>query len=285
MSLQGSSVFYLKSLAIADTVNCLSGIFGRELMLLSRGFPFGKVKYSPSYQNYYLHYYSVVDTIFQLTTNTSAWLLFAMSLDRYIAIRNPLSAKKLCTLKSARGVSAMVFILTILFDIPTYWDVEMFREKPGEKCSFVRQRLLLLKNKDYSLWYDFFFGKVVISVIPGTVVIICNIHMLFLLRRSFKDRQKLTQDKDPKNTNSSQGLQITITILVLNCVYFMEYVLGLINTIIPAIPNVKIRPFHSGQLIHAINAMINMFVYLGIRRGFAKTLIWCLTCGRAGKRL
>ncbi|XP_074656782.1 FMRFamide receptor-like [Tubulanus polymorphus] len=287
MTLGGSSILYLKMLAVADCVNCLTGLFGREMLFVSTSLEY--LHYNHIYQQYKRHVYLYVDAIFQMTTTTSSWLLFALSLDRYVAIRFPLSARNICTIRNAVRVSVAIWILTFIFDFPTIWDLETYFRMPGQPCKYVVQRKLLLKNKQYALYYDFVFGKIVLKFIPGLIVLGCNVHMMMLVRLAARLRHKLQQIdvKDEASTNSKQGRQITLTILALNIVFMVEYGMSLINTFIPAIlpDGYTYRPYHSGQLLHAINAMINLFVYLGIRKGFGETLVWFLSCRRFGKRV
>ncbi|XP_074657257.1 FMRFamide receptor-like [Tubulanus polymorphus] len=287
MKLRGSSILYLEMLAVADCVNCLTGLFGRELMIVSSSLEF--IRYNHIYQQYFRHIYLYVDAIFQMTTTTSSWLLFALSLDRYVAIRFPLSARNICTIRNAFRVSVAIWILTFISDLPTIWDLETYFTMPDQPCKYVVQRKFLLQNKEYALYYDFVFGKVVLKFIPGLIVLGCNLHMAILVRLAARLRHKLQQIdvKDEASTNSKQGRQITLTILALNIVFMVEYGMSLINTFIPAIlpDGYTYRPYHSGQLLHAINAMINLFVYLGIRRGFGETLVWFLSCQRLGNRV
>ncbi|XP_074662152.1 kappa-type opioid receptor-like [Tubulanus polymorphus] len=287
MKLKGSSILYLEMLAVADTVSCLTGLFGRELVVLSLEYPFGFIRFNRIFQEYYRYMFLHVDAIFQMTTTTSPWLLFALSLDRYVAIRFPLYAKNICTIRNAFRISAAIWILTFIFDLPTIWDEETFVKKPGQPCEHVVQRNFLLLNKQYAFYYDFLFGRVVLRFIPGLIVLCCNIHMAMLVRAAARLRRKLQQIdvNDEDSTNSKQGQQITLTILALNVIFMVDYGMSLTNTVLPAIlPNgVTFRPYHSGQLFNAVNSMMNLFVYLGIRRGFGKTLVWFLSCRRLGK--
>ncbi|XP_074659549.1 neuromedin-U receptor 1-like [Tubulanus polymorphus] len=288
MRLKSSSIVYLEMLAAADTVSCLTGLFGRELVMFSKRFPLEIIRYDRVYQQYYGRVYFYVDAAFQATTTTGPWLLFALSLDRYVAIRYPLSARSICTIRNATRISVAIWILTFIFDLPTMWDHETYDQAPDRPCSFIAQRKFLLLNTKYAIYYDFVFGKVVLKFIPGLVVFGCNVHMATLVRVAARVRNKLQQiDATEDSTNSKQGRQITLTILALNLIFMVDYGMALINTILPAIlpKGTKYRPYHSGQLFHAINSMINLFVYLGIRKGFAETLVWFLSCHRLGNRL
>ncbi|XP_074648965.1 nociceptin receptor-like [Tubulanus polymorphus] len=294
MKVRGSSILYLEVLAIADMMNCLTAVmFGRDLMILSRNYPFEHVRYNRIYQQYFRHVYIYVDFIFQMTMTTSPWLLFALSIDRYIAIRFPLSARQICTIQNALRVSIAIWILTFIFEIPTIWDKESYVVMPNHPCAYVHLRKLLLLNKRYAMYYDFVFAKVVLLFIPGTFILACNGHMYLLVRNAARTRRKLQQideDDESNSTESKQGRQITMTILVLNVIFMVEYIMGVINTFLPALlpendSKKWYRPYHSAQLLHAINSMINLFVYLGIRKGFGKTLIWFLSCHRLEKRM
>ncbi|XP_074658345.1 mu-type opioid receptor-like [Tubulanus polymorphus] len=292
MKIRGSSILYLEVLAIADMINCLTaGMFGRGLLILSEDYPFEYVRYNRIYQLYFRRLYLYVDFIFQMTMTTSPWLLFALSIDRYIAIRFPLSAIQICTTQNALRVSISIWILTFIFEIPTLWDKETYAVAPNHPCAYVYLRNLLLLNKQYAMYYDFLFAKVLLLFVPGIIVLACNAHMYLLVQDAARMRRKLQQidDDDKSNsTDSKQGRQITMTILVLNIIFTVEYMMSVINTFLPALlpedgSKTWYRPYHSKQLLHAINSMINLFVYLGIRKGFGKTLVWFMSCHRLGK--
>ncbi|XP_074660529.1 FMRFamide receptor-like [Tubulanus polymorphus] len=289
MSLRGSSIVYLQVLAIADATNCLTGVFGRDLRILSSYNPFEFIRYDYIYRAYAYYVHLYVDVIFQMTTNTSPWILFALSIDRYIAIRFPLSARRICRIGIAFRISAIAWILTFAFEIPTIWDKETYTVHHDQPCTYTGQRKLLLLNRRYAFYYDFIFGQIVLKTIPGLIVSACNVHMVFLVRAAALTRRTLQKsEKESNSMHSKQSRQITMTILALNVIFMAEYVLDLVNTFLPAVlpTNLarKYRPYHLGYLLHSVNAMINLFVYMCIRRGFGHTLVWICSCHRFGAR-
>ncbi|XP_074645918.1 FMRFamide receptor-like [Tubulanus polymorphus] len=250
MKHKGSSILYLETLAVADTVNCLTGLFGRELIMVSKRYPFESIRFNLVVQQYFRHIYSYVDAIFQMTTTTSPWLLFALSIDRYVAIRYPLSARRICSIQNAFRISVATWVATFIFDIPTIWDKEAYVVNPDQPCSYIGRKKSLLLNKQYAMYYDFVFGKVVVRFIPGLIVLACNVHMSMLVLEAARLRQKLQQiDENASSANSKQGRQITFTILALNVVYMVEYVMAVLNTFLPAVlpanEGRKYRPFQS----------------------------------------
>ncbi|XP_074660990.1 uncharacterized protein LOC141913383 [Tubulanus polymorphus] len=292
MTRQGSSVFYLRMLAIADAVNCLTTFIGRDLKALTSNTLLKFLRYVRWYKQYRVHLYPLVDAVCQMTSATSSWILYALNVDRYIAIRYPLSAMNLCTISNSKRISSIVWIATFIFHLPKVWDkAHAFGSGP---CSFAKPRRLLLANYKYAFYYDFIFGQVISRFIPGIAIFIFNVHMFALMgaarrnRRRFKTKNSSVKLK-ATDTSGKLGTQITLTIMTLNVFYCAQYTFMAINTIIPALsklnggPKIS-RPYHEGQLVQSINAMMNLFVYLCIRSGFAETLVWCLSCGSVGNR-
>lgn len=55
----------------------------------------------------------------------SVWLTVLLTVDRYIAVRYPLDARRLCTVKRTYIVMAGIVLATLVFSMPRYFEYKL----------------------------------------------------------------------------------------------------------------------------------------------------------------
>ena len=106
-----SASFYFTVLALSD-IGVLLSVVPSDLMGWNR---FGT-------GNSYSIYTCILPIYFRrVCGGTSLWLLVALEVDRFIAVKTPLKAKQLCTVRRAVVVSAFIFILHLLKCSQVLW--------------------------------------------------------------------------------------------------------------------------------------------------------------------
>ena len=113
----------------------------------------------------------------------SSWIMVLLTLDRCICACLPLRASKICTMRNAKLVSVLVFVMLIGVNMHFFWTHDIVA------------RELLGKTKDcytpsrYAFFFEYVFMWIdfcVFSLFPFLIMITCNALILRELKRSSK---------------------------------------------------------------------------------------------------
>jgi len=119
--------FLLQMLAIADAaflVSCLFAVMLYTALEFTDWLPLAARRGSP-YIATYLH------PITSLTLTASVWMVVVLTADRYIAICRPLHAAQYSTLPRLRRAVAVLWLLTVVYSLPRFFEVEVVEIKTG----------------------------------------------------------------------------------------------------------------------------------------------------------
>ncbi|XP_074662900.1 kielin/chordin-like protein [Tubulanus polymorphus] len=155
--------------------------------------------------------------------------LLALSVDRFIAIRKPLLARRLCSEEKAKKTAVGVMLVTSALCIPKFWDIRVYKRL--HKCTgilFVTVKAYIVHNPTYALWYDVILTKVVLTTFPGLIILSCNLLMLDTIRKATSERTNLSNSTEKPDTK--QGQQITKVIIVLATIYLVSALFDCYNT-------------------------------------------------------
>ncbi|XP_069138819.1 uncharacterized protein [Argopecten irradians] len=195
--IHSSTCFYLAVIAVVDTlVLFFSGI--RSWFAVINGWD--AIILSPTackvfnFLTYFLFQYS-------------AWLLVAMTIERFIAIHFPLKAVEYATVSRAKKVSVALFVMFSLFNCHFFWTVTI----EGQYCS---------PTKTYEDFHNDIFpliDAVLYSFLPFLILLAINILIIRDNKRATRFRETLRRrshtaenEKNMENRHFHQKLTITL---------------------------------------------------------------------------
>ncbi|CAF3359947.1 unnamed protein product [Rotaria socialis] len=192
-----SSYFYLALLAIADICVLYSGGL---LSLFDIAF-----NYQPELQS--TIYCRLVSYIRHLFTYLSAWLIVAVTIERFIVVRFPLQSIYICRLYVAYGITLFILLFFSTYTSHCFFTMDIQRVSlqthdgyhPNFKsCSLTKYRGVLS-----SLDLCFY------SIIPSLLIIIFNILIILTMYYAIKQRRNYLQANSYlPTTNTSQGKHV-----------------------------------------------------------------------------
>jgi hypothetical protein len=102
----------------------------------------------------------------------------AVTTERYVVVCRPLQARSLCTQKRARQYSAAVFLFSVLYNIPRWWELRAVAVGPASLDSFLSYKLAFTDfrlNPIYAEYYVNWAYLVVMCLIPFGVLVVFNV--------------------------------------------------------------------------------------------------------------
>lgn len=222
---------YLTVLAIFDTLALISGIIP-EWTNACGIFQFSSIhSFTCQLEKF----------VFYTASDTAIWILVAFTLDRFVAVCFPLYKRSVCVPKRSKIACVVIFSLAFLKNVHVFWTRGLELSKPGAaiaspsivNSSFPFSSLSEVEAiKSCGKKYEFkhfeslvrpWIAFATVSVLPFTILAICNSMIIWALARLSKNEVKtlgtqtrgggtLSQSNDivnPKHLQESQSIQDT----------------------------------------------------------------------------
>ena len=153
----------------------------------------------------FLHLDSVVCKttmlLFLISLHMSAWLIVAVTTDRFLAVRYPLQASTYCTVQRARYLILILFLIATLYNMHVLWTIHLYHMPASGhlSCSHHQSDTFMEVYYPYTKLGTY-------CVLPFTIVLILNTSITFKLwssrtsgtvpvKCSSQDRNKFTQSQ------------------------------------------------------------------------------------------
>ncbi|KAK3087557.1 hypothetical protein FSP39_007513, partial [Pinctada imbricata] len=212
--------------------------------------------------------------------NSAVWLTVVFTLERFFGVCYPMKGKTLCTVKKARVVSLLVFVLCLCNTIPNLFEIEVKEYEFNNTEGYILrcEASELSKRKSYSIgfywWYVTFF-----SVLPFTFLFIFNSMLIKSVWDANKRRQLLANSRvigeNPRQTMEQQRVTIMlITVVVIFLVCQLPWTVLLLFRVANDIakPSITIRILGNiCNLLVQINASVNFLLYSYFSSKFRRT--------------
>ncbi|CAH1772990.1 unnamed protein product [Owenia fusiformis] len=298
---QNTSVFTMRCLAVNDCIYLIwNGI--SEVLYWIYGHTYWMDKSVGAMSHNISFAYPYVSTIGYMLQMTSVWLVVLVTVDRFVAVCFPLRAVSLCTIFRARVLCLSVFIMSIVYHIPMFfeWKMAWARNMCSRKFEYVLSFTDTGENFYYQLIYGFILNLMFKNVVPILIVFILNI---MLIRDLYRAKRARVEIQIGANTHSRQERDITMTLLSVSTILIICLIPRLalkgmrLVLWIPKTNEEKIAQFWSLEaydnyywssnylFIASVfsmraNSAVNFFIYCIVRKGFLKELRVIFTCNK-----
>ncbi|CAF1212337.1 unnamed protein product [Adineta ricciae] len=278
-----STYVYLAGLCLSDFTTCLFLLPGCIL----NSYPLQVPDYELPRTYIYTRILIISGAISTTARVLSVWLCAAFTIDRWIMICRPFVGPLYCTMKNARCVTAIIYLIGILYAVPM-----MFEHEPREDTTLTE---ILFPNSEkriyrYTLsdfgknsifrWTYVALNALGVYVIPLTIIIILNRKLFISIRLLERRSEEYNAPLPTKQGVTVMLLATTVLLIVFRLPSAIISVMWLISAkiFINEKPPFLLRKFHSiANLCATLNAATTfiMFIIYGTKFRSEFTSIYC----------
>lgn len=200
---------YLISLAVADL---------GFLVVLSTKWLENEVTDYLTFDIYYKYAQIFIDTFLM----ASVWITVMLAIERYIAICHSLRANAICTVKRARIINTVVFMLAFLCRIPGFFEYDIktgWYECVEKKYIHITR---LGRNVNYKIIYAWVFDCVLCAMVPFLALLFLNVRLILEIRKSTHYlMDTLGADTNLHNVLGREQRRVTLMLISVIIVFFI----------------------------------------------------------------
>lgn len=261
-----STYFYLAILAVADTVVLFVSAFKTWIRTLSN-FELLHISDASCKTLTFLTYFSL---------HLSAWLIVAVTIERFIVVWFPLKATSICSTRRAKLTTVGIMLTLFLLNIHLFWTAVLISDPDSDqKTCGMRQDNELLYS-DVIPWLHL----TVYSFVPFAALLFFNTMIIISL---IKHRQVITSQmtKDDRRTRNNNH-RTAVTLLCISFVWIITTTPSALYIVLPLKPTtieeaaklllVKVVCFIIMYINHSINFLLYCITGQNFRREFSRLI-------------
>ena len=255
----------LAALAVSDMLFCISALPSSciSLFVYKQHFSMNQVVL------YYRLYHGAFINTFLMS---STWLTVTMAINRYIVVTYPLQARQYVNVKGTVITVLSVFIISGALTTPYFigFVIEGCKDKNGYTLYEINlsiSRGIFEKLKIYTRWV----WPIIASFIPLVILFICNIRLIYELRRAMQVRRETTGGR---SKSTSHGVTLTLIIIVLMYLFLVSPSELVKYAKVSKKPSPQMELlFKFFNLLQAGNFAFNFVLYCAVNPTFRATLL------------
>jgi hypothetical protein len=168
----------------------------------------------------YFHY---AEIIINTCLIVSVWLTVVLGIERYIAICQPLHATMICTVRRARIVTVLIFILAFACRAPALFEKTIVMYTDEDNNTLLELKVNPMTDNDHYLaayaWIVDFF---ITAVLPFVLLSVLNIRLIYEVRKStLYMKRHLIPIHDMRNLVKREEMKITVMLIAIIVVFFL----------------------------------------------------------------
>ncbi|CAF3730564.1 unnamed protein product [Rotaria sordida] len=289
-----STYVYLAGLCLSDFTACLFLIPGYILDAYPVEVPDSELPRTYVYTKLLI----IAGAISTTARALSVWLCVAFTIDRWIMICRPFVGPLYCTMKNARCVTLLIYIIGMFYAIPLMFEYEVHEERSLSEIlnanvnkKIYRYKLSVLGSNSIFRWTYALINALGVYVIPLIVIAIFNRKLLISIRLLEKRSAEYNAPLPTKQGVTIMLLATTLMLLVFRSPSATVSIMWLIRAkmFINEKAPFRLRKFHSiANLCATFNAATTfiLFIIYGtkFRAEFMRIYCFILTKIKKSKR-
>lgn len=192
-----STFFYLAMLAVSDTV----------FLIISGLKTWVRIWSYVELLHVSIISCKVITFIVHSSLHISAWLIVAVTIERFLAVWFPLRANGMCSFRRVKIVTMSIVVVFLLLNSHFFWTAELVSTDNPESPDQLECTTNTTKVCVYFPW----FNIIIFSVIPSVLVLILNLLIIFCL---LKHRETL-KCAMTKNDQHMQSIHRRLAVILL----------------------------------------------------------------------
>ncbi|CAF2106494.1 unnamed protein product [Rotaria magnacalcarata] len=286
-----STYVYLAGLCLSDFTACLCLIPGCILYAYPIEVPDFKLPRTYTYMKFLI----ITGAISTTARALSVWLCVAFTIDRWIMICRPFVGPLYCTIKNARRVTFIIYIVGIVYAVPLLFEYEVNEDRslsdilpPNHAKRMYRYKLSELGSNSVFRWAYVLINALGVYIIPLITIAILNRKLFNSIRLLERRSAEYNAPLPTKQGVTIMLLATTLMLLVFRSPSATVSVMWLISAkmFINEKPPFRLRKFHSiANLCATFNAATTfiMFIIYGTKFRSEFTRIYCSILNKVKK--
>ena len=267
------ALFLLQALSVADNLVLfisfliLSVFFGLLPMVVS----------SRLAHNISLYGLKYLEPCAYMSHTATIWMTVLLAINRYVAVCMPFRASNILTFGKTRLQVAAVFLFSVLFNIPRFFQWNLTHEvDPETNATTVR----VAKS---SIGHGTLFGKIytnamysiLVVLLPLIFLIVLNVKLIKEINLMRQRRSSLTHGSPNKEENVTTIMIVIIVVVIVG--HLPDRILQIVRTLTKtSFRDCSASPFYFvalANLLIIMNSSTNFLVYYILRKSFRKILM------------
>ncbi|XP_037787339.1 FMRFamide receptor-like [Penaeus monodon] len=206
----------------------------------------------------------------------SAYLTVTVTLERYVAVCQPLKVRSICTYGRAKIYVLSVTLFAVLYNLPRWWEITYKECDIGEDVRhFFYVATPLRNDNNYKQIYIMWMFLVVMYLVPFISLTVFNSFIYRRVRAANQERQRLSR-LEKKEIGLAVMLLVVVTVFfVCNVLAFIINVLELLDIVVPELTA-------TSNVLVCVNSSVNFIIYCIFGQKFRR-LFLKMFCGRIVK--
>ena len=277
-----STTLLLQGLAVSDTSVLVATVLLRSIRYL---YVYTKADWLVPFNDVYPYIFRWVFPCVFFLRLAGSWLTVLLTIDRYIAVRHPLHAQRLCTLPKAIKNMVILSLLALLFCLPRFFEHEI---DSSNVHGFISTPLLL--NKYYTVIYRIFLYLLFMYLLPMILLVVLNAKLLCTLREADSYRANVTEWRISRSNRSITAIVVTVVLvtIVCNLTAMAAHLVWSVEQGFPALKGAETTRrclALISNIFVTINSAVNFIIYCLCSRNFRVALARICRCYTVRMRL
>ncbi|KAK7493771.1 hypothetical protein BaRGS_00014912, partial [Batillaria attramentaria] len=280
--MRSSTSYYLISLAVYDNFILLSMVFFFNLPAIS--------EHTSAIQDYNNNFQHVIPFAYPLSLAAqmgSIYTCVAFTIERFIAVCRPLHAANTCTKSRAKRAILLIFLWSMLYNVPRYFHYEIQSVYDNETGQHVARMTESEFGRDevfqhvYIIYFQLFF----MFLLPFLIILVLNTALVRAIKRSFHQRQEMS-------TSATREHNLTVMLVAVIIVFLVCQFPTIVDNILVAIVGYErhggkasfVLFYYFCTFMVTINSSINFILYCLFGKKFRMVLCHILGLRKGGSQ-
>jgi len=158
----------------------------------------------------------------------TVWMMVLVAANRYIAVCRPLHAARLCSKRNVRRQLAATFVCVVVYNVPRFADyryIDVIVTSADGNKTMTSENVGLTTLPLYNILYENIAYCLFVYLIPLSILIILNGHLVRELKRAQRCRQTLIGRSNAEENN------ITLVMIIIIIAFIVCETPGSINQV------------------------------------------------------